>query len=152
VKDKNCVSRFLLVMSHDIPFHSHKLSKNIHMMFSPHNTSLIQSRCHVTQFYVCNETEHNKLNKVLFNLIILCNIIIYLRYATNQKVAGSIPDEVKFEIYLILPVALGPGVYSASNRNECGWCVRLTSMSRLSRQCAILNISQPYRPPRPVTG
>jgi hypothetical protein len=26
------------------------------------------------------------------------------------------------------------------------------SMSRLSRQCVILNISQPYRPPQPVTG
>jgi hypothetical protein len=66
------------------------------------------------------------------------------------------------------PAALGPGVYSASNRNEyrkhykkyfwgvkCGRCVGLTplppSMSPLSRQCGILNISQSYRPPRPVT-
>jgi hypothetical protein len=38
--------------------------------------------------------------------------------STNRKVAGSRPHEVVFEIYLIFPAALGPGVYSASNRNE----------------------------------
>jgi hypothetical protein len=74
--------------------------------------------------------------------------------------AGSSPDEVQFfSIYLILPAALGPGVYSASNRNEYqkqknnvsegverGRCVGLTtlppSVSRLSIQCGILNISE----------
>jgi hypothetical protein len=46
-------------------------------------------------------------------------VALWLRhYATNRKVLGSIPDEVMFSIYLIPPAALGPGVYSASNRNE----------------------------------
>jgi hypothetical protein len=42
------------------------------------------------------------------------------RYVTNRKVSGSRPDEVNdfLSSYLIIPVALGPGVYSASNRNE----------------------------------
>jgi hypothetical protein len=58
-----------------------------------------------------------------------------------------------FKIYLILLAALGPGVYSASNRNEYqkiflgvkrGRRLRLTnlppSVIRLSRHCGILNI------------
>jgi hypothetical protein len=33
---------------------------------------------------------------------------------------GSIPEEVNefFSIYIILPAAVSPGVYSVSNRNE----------------------------------
>jgi hypothetical protein len=55
-------------------------------------------------------------------IIIIIIIIQGLRhYATGRKVTGSRPDEVNnffFSIYLILPAALGPGIYSASDRNE----------------------------------
>jgi hypothetical protein len=44
--------------------------------------------------------------------LVLCPLI------TSRKVAGSNPDALNsLSIYLILPAALDPGVYSASNRN-----------------------------------
>jgi hypothetical protein len=70
-----------------------------------------------------------------------------------------------FFVFLKYIAALGPGVHRASNRNEYqkkmfqGGKLRpvreaenLSAVSRLSKQCGILNIKQPYRPPWPVTG
>jgi hypothetical protein len=48
-----------------------------------------------------------------------CNIISYtLRYKPEGRGFETCWDELLLSMYLILSAALGPGVYSASNRNE----------------------------------
>jgi hypothetical protein len=86
-------------------------------------------------------------------------VVKWVRHcATSWKVEGPRPSEMNefLLINLNLPVALGPGVYSAFDRNEYqkhrsvfgvlngGRRVRLLtlppSVSPLPRQCGILNI------------
>jgi hypothetical protein len=76
-----------------------------------------------------------------------------------------------FSIYVILQAALDPRVCSVCNkmsirskktkflasrarpvRRTYNLTILPLSMSRFSRQCGILNILQPYRPPRSGTG
>jgi hypothetical protein len=62
-------------------------------------------------------------------------------------------------VYVILQLHCGPGVYSASNRYEYQKMpLRIKEQpaceadSQLSGKCEIFDISQPHRPPLPVTG
>jgi hypothetical protein len=46
----------------------------------------------------------------------------------------------------------GDSVLPVRYELDCKYCITQLTVSLLSRQCEILNITQPYRPPRPVTG
>jgi hypothetical protein len=115
------------------------------------------------------QSSHNFLKKC-FNIILTSMsgtrgsvAVEALGYKPKARGFETQWGEWIFSSYLILPATLGPGVYSASNRNEyqcfwaveCGRCVGLTTLpptvSRLSRHCGIPNISRLYKPPRPLT-
>jgi hypothetical protein len=87
-------------------------------IFRPANLEIAQELIHKT---MAKEKNMRDVRHVLIFCFSIKRFLLreWLRqYAASRKVSGSRPDLVNLSIYIILPVALGPGVHSSSNINE----------------------------------
>jgi hypothetical protein len=118
-------------------------------------------KCELTR-----KRSRNANQKLRYKFMMGTAVAQWLRcYATNRKVAGLIPAGVmEFSLTKFFRSHYGPGVDSASNRNEfreyflgvkSGRCVRLTTYHHpvpLSRNLGTLTSWNPLGLSRPITG
>jgi hypothetical protein len=70
----------------------------------------------VTFFW--NVTTYSSITRYILSAVRATVVVKALRYKPEDRGFETRWRELIFSIYLILPAALGRGVYSASNRNE----------------------------------
>jgi hypothetical protein len=137
------------------------------LCFSVKNQGMTNSQ-RLYRYYACNGLKLLQLKNMDFKTItkfVFDHVVAWLRrYATSQKVVGSNEDDVNGFLVLNLPIPSSCSMalwltqpltdMSTTNLSGAGGYsqhIRLTasllSVSRLCRQCGILDILQSYRPP-----